>query len=91
VLPIVELLRAVEPWFAAAIFFECPAVLQIGRDPGRPEAVVAELCADAGSGGTPADRSQQVSCLVPRPIVRNSGSFGSSPSLRDISRGVDRG
>jgi hypothetical protein len=35
--------------------FERAAVLQIGRDPGRPEAVIAELGSDAGRRPTPAD------------------------------------
>jgi hypothetical protein len=35
--------------------FERAAVLEIGRDPGRPEAVIANLGADPGCGRAPAD------------------------------------
>ena len=35
--------------------FERAAILEIGGDPGRPEAMVAELGSDAGCRGAPAD------------------------------------
>ena len=35
--------------------FERAAVLQVGRDPGRPEGVIADLRLDAGRRGAPAD------------------------------------
>jgi hypothetical protein len=36
-------------------FFEGAAILEIGRDPGCPETVVAELGCNAGRCGAPAD------------------------------------
>src|SRR5260370_37354613 len=59
-------------------FFERAAVVEIGRDPGRAEAVVAELGSNAGrrGGGSSHTRSPAAPCglslPVPRSIVRTS-------------------
>jgi hypothetical protein len=39
----------------AGRLLERAAVFQVGGDPGRAEAVIADLCANAGRGGAPSD------------------------------------
>jgi hypothetical protein len=52
---IVELWVRVEAWSPWRRHFERATVLQIRRDAGRPEGVIADLGFDAGAGGAPAD------------------------------------
>jgi hypothetical protein len=65
--------------------FKCAAVLEVGGGLGCPETVVAELSFDAGAAARRRIIAYAFACgirvrvskPVPRPIVRNSGRFGS--------------